>query len=735
MADQTIVGSTRLSEKIVPILFTATIFLSASLLFFVQPLFAKLVLPLLGGAPAVWTTAMLFFQTVLIGGYLYAHLLSRYVPLRGQLLTHLAVWAVALTFLPLSVPADWQFDEGVALPLQTLAIFAVGVGAPFAMLSANAPLIQSWYAKSGGPSADDPYFLYAASNIGSLVALLAFPLVAEPLFGARVTGYGWAAGFILLGGLLMLVMLTLKQSVARDRKTDETEDDVRPAVGAKSILRWLFIAFVPSSLMLVVTTKISTDVGSLPLVWVVPLSLYIFSFVLTFTNTPKLSDRVIDILFVVSLFCLAATLTLGHGGILKLPQAIILCLALFAVALKAHRMLYLSRPNVDGLTVFYLIMSIGGAIGGLFNSIVAPVFFNSLLEAPLTALAAAVLLTIGTDAAGHRRAVTRGVVLGFVGICVMVGLLATGLPPKNANLISFGLLVCAAIVLRPINTWLPLSVVLASVGAGLVVKHSNNIVLQDRSFFGHHIVREADGLRLYNHGTTLHGMQRIAETDGKPTPLSYYHPTSPMAQVVTAAALPNDAAIGIVGLGVGSLACYAQPGQDWHFYEIDQKVIEIAQDPNLFSFLSSCTPEAPIYLGDARLVLERQDLTFDVLVIDAYSSDAVPIHLLTREAMQIYLDRLAEDGVLVMHISNRYYDLRKPISQLAQDADLAIFQQRQAQTKIETDGGTGSEVLALTRSSEVFEAMSLGTDWKPLNPVPGRVWTDDRANPLSALRN
>ena len=269
-------ATTQLAEKprwLAPSLFSATIFLSASLLFFVQPLFTKIVLPHVGGAPAVWTTAMLFFQTVLIGGYLYAHLISRHLTVRSQIAVHLVLWALALSFLPLAVTEGWRYDAEQSTAGQTLLLFAAGVGLPFAVLSANAPLIQSWYARSRGYSADDPYFLYGASNLGSLIALLGFPLVAEPLFGADQIGWGWTIGFWALGVLLLASGFMACGSMAR--AADEVQTEAAPSLQTR--LRWVLIAFVPSSLMLAITTKLSTDIGSVPLIWVIPLALFLLT--------------------------------------------------------------------------------------------------------------------------------------------------------------------------------------------------------------------------------------------------------------------------------------------------------------------------------------------------------------------------------------------------------------------------------------------------------------------------
>jgi hypothetical protein len=373
-----------------PVLFTTTIFLSASLLFFVQPLFAKIVLPLVGGAPAVWTTAMLFFQTVLIAGYLYAHISTKYLTVLSQVGVHLVFWAAALFFMPLSVNAGWQLQPDAPVALQTLTLFALGVGLPFAVLSANAPLIQSWYSKSNGPSADDPYFLYGASNLGSLVALLAFPILAEPFLGAQQIGLGWTAGFILLG-----VFLALSGLAARHGKAAKEVSVSADKPELTDYLWWLLLAFIPSSLMLAITTKISTDLGSFPLVWVLPLSLFLLTFVLTFTNRPPLHGAWMDWLFLFSLGTLGIIAT-GHKlGLGTVEITAILLFSFFFIAMKVHRTLYGARPRKENLTIFYVTMSVGGALGGLFNSILAPIIFVNPDELPVTLFLCATVLLAG----------------------------------------------------------------------------------------------------------------------------------------------------------------------------------------------------------------------------------------------------------------------------------------------------------------------------------------------------
>ena len=721
------------SGLLVPALFTLTIFLSASLLFFVQPLFAKIVLPQIGGAPAVWTTAMLFFQSVLIGGYLYAHLVTRHLPVAGQLALHLLLWGAALAFLPLGLPEGWRYDPEVPAAWQTLGLFALGVGVPFGVLSANAPLIQSWYARSDGPSAEDPYFLYGASNLGSLVALLAFPLLAEPLLGAARIGALWAVGFVAFGGFLLLCGLSAHRGGAV-RVTRGTA--AADPVGAARIGRWLLLAFVPSSLMLAVTTKISTDIGAIPLVWVVPLSLYLLSFVLTFARRPLTPSPLLRAAYLVALALLGAVFAGITGAHVGLWGVAGLMLAFFVVALFAHARLYEARPAGRHLTLFYLVMSVGGALGGFFNSILAPLVFDSLAEGGVTTLLAATLVL--SPAMRPTPSLTRlGTGLGIVA-ALPLALAVTVFGVTDwlmLKLAMFGLAALAAIALR---RHLPA----AAIAMGIVTVTGvwlipSGDLFRDRSFFGTHRVFEADGLRLYANGTTIHGAERIGDLGReRPEPQFYYHRNGPMAQVLTSGLGTEAARVGIVGLGVGALACYRREGQDWIFYEIDAAVDRIARDPSRFTFLGACAPEAPTRLGDARMMLaqEAAEPVYDILVIDAYGSDAVLMHLTTDEAMRLYIDRLAPDGVLLYHISNRYYAIERPLSRSAEAIGLVARIQDYPGQEATDPGDAPSRVVLLARSEAALGPLADDPRWAPLPADGGPVWTDDFADLLSILR-
>ena len=724
-------ASTRpIAPALIATLFTATIFLSASLLFFVQPLFTRIALPAIGGAPAVWTTAMLFFQTVLIAGYLYSHLMTRYASVRVQIGVHLALWALALVFLPLSLPGGWLYDAQKSTVMQTLTLYSLGVGLPFAVLSANSPLIQSWYAKSAGPSANDPYFLYGASNLGSLIALLAFPLVAEPLFGAKAIGQGWAVGFVALGGFLLVSGLQARQ--VKPSAASPVIAGAKP--DARMIAKWLLLAFIPSSLMLGVTTKIGTDLGSFPLLWVGPLALYLLTFVITFTNRPLIGRGLLRKAFMLALVMMVVLASGLWADSLTWTMSGLLILFCFIATIMAHQKLYYARPSQSHLTLFYVIMSVGGAIGGLFNSIFAPLLLNDFYELRITiAIAALLLLSSGSKLRPIDAAF--GMVTGLValmplslGLTLLKGIEQSVIALTVAAVLLAGLWIC-----RSRGYAIFAAVITVMIGASFASYEPP--VFKDRSFFGPHRVVDRDGLRLYANGTTFHGAERIADlTAERPSPMAYYHAGGPMGQIMSSARGQAAKTVGIVGLGVGALACYKNAKQDWHFYEIDQKVDEIARNPDLFTFMSNCAGASPTHLGDARIVLDQQkSLKFDILVIDAYSSDSVPIHLSTVEALALYRDRLNPGGLIVFHISNRYYAIEKVLSRSADALGMTGLLQNQTDGAELAQGLFPSKVMVIAADEAALADLKQDPRWLPVPSDGGRLWTDDYANLLSIL--
>lgn len=679
---------------------------------------------------------MLFFQSILVVGYVYAHLSSKYLSVLWQIVLHLGLWAIALAFLPISVRLgllDSQADISVRT---TLLLFAFGVGVPFAVLSANAPLIQKWYSKTTGPSADDPYFLYSASNIGSLMALLAFPFLAEPYLGAKAISGIWSVGFILLG----LFLGWAGVMAWRTKKPDDVQASVA-SVTAPTLGRcayWVMLAAIPSSLMLAVTSKISTDIGSFPLVWIIPLSLYLLTFIIAFSGRKFLSQDRQKLIVVACLIGLLTPLILAGSAASSWTNFAILIVAFFLLTLIAHKRIYDTRPHETHLTQFYILISIGGALGGFFNSIIATNLFNDIHEMPIVIALASILIWSGNSQLNLQTvikpafwAVLCAAAIAGLGVYVTANQSSLELVAVLRMLVFAAILIFA--FLYQTNEWKAVTAIGVFI-ALVTLSVQGSFVFRDRSFFGVHRVAEHSGIRFYSNGTTVHGAQMLSDANTKPTPLTYYSEFGPMGRILNAPFAKGFDNVGIVGLGVGSLVCYQQPNQKWRLYEIDPVVLEIAENPALFTFMSGCADTAETYLGDGRLVLEQQsDNAFDVLVIDAFSSDAIPVHLITVEAIQIYMDQLTKDGALVMHISNRYFELEGPLGRIAEHLGLhALFQHHIPAGGIDLRA-TPSKVVVLSKSQTTIDQIATTGDWGPLDGGFDALWTDDHAYLLSVL--
>ena len=716
-------------------LFVATLFLGAVLLFSIQPLFAKMALPLLGGAPGVWNAAMVFFQATLLAGYAYAHGLSRLLPPRRQALVHLTVMAVAFATLPVALAAGWR-PPAEANPIPWLiGLMTVSVGLPFFAVSTTAPLLQRWFAGTGHAAAGDPYFLYAASNLGSILALLGYPILAEPLFGLERQGWLWTAGYAaLVVAVAACAWVSTRAPTALAAVESTPGDGVD--IGWRRRLHWLVLSFAPAALLLGVTAHISADVAAAPLLWVVPLTLYLLTFVLVFARRPPLRHAWMVKLqpFVVLPLVLLFKWSLPIGFLFALHLG-----AFFVTAMVCHGELAKRRPPVSHLTEFYLWMSLGGVLGGAFVAIVAPLVFDTVLEYPL-ALTLACLL---------RPRLDHGPAWRWLDLALPAALFAFALPTAGSGLdiARFGLAGVIAIFvviglalysfrLRPLRFGLGVGALLAVtvLGAG-----ETDVLAHERSFFGVYRVRSAeDGqFNLLVNGTTVHGAQRVAPTRSL-EPLGYYHRATPLGQLFTADAKEGRLKrIALIGLGIGTTTCYRQAGRRWTIYEIDPVIATLARDRRYFTYLTDCAPDAPILFGDARLTLARAaDGAYDLMVIDAFTSDAIPIYLLTREALALYLAKLADDGILMFHISNRNLDLAPVLAALAHDAGIAGLRQ----TAETPDGGRhdyrfDSTWVAMARRPERLADLAADGRWTALAPEPGRrPWTDDYSNLWSVLK-
>lgn len=726
-------------------LFSITLFLSAGLLFLVQPIVTRMLLPSLGSTPAVWNTCMVFFQTLLLLGYCYSHLMPRLLGTRRHALIHLLFFGAMLIFLPLQFPQGWSTLPDRHPSLWVLTLLLLMIGGPFLMISTTGPLLQKWFAATNHPHAPDPYYLYAASNLGSMIALLSYPFLMEWTLTLNSQRQLWSWGFGILLGLLVLCAWAMWKSSLIDKPSEDESAIIDSPLTFRRRAYWVLLAFVPSSLMLGTTTFLTTDLGSIPLLWVAPLTLYLLSFVLVFARRSRISvvflSRWMPLIILVLVLTMLAEATD--------PMPLLICLHLgsfFWIALICHRLLALDRPPTKYLTEFYLWMSLGGALGGFFNGLLAPVVFSSFLEYPLTLILAcfvrftALRYTKRTPKSSRWDIVWPGVVsLLLIGCIFLVRSMELTLIPLRLGLV-FGIpaIVCYTFLNRPIRFALGIAVLLiaGSYYEGVFGK----ILLRKRSFFGiHRVTIDANGsYHLLIHGNTVHGQQSL-DPSRKDEPLNYYHRGSPIGRLFNKITNPERFnKVGVIGLGAGALACYAETGQRWTFFEIDPAVVSIATDPNYFTFCQNCKAELNIVLGDARQTLQQSNEKFNLLVIDAFSSDAIPCHLLTQEALEIYLTHLTDDGFLAFHISNRYLNISEVLANLAQSqtppltcllsGELYMYEDERKQ------GKSPSQWIILTPKRERLP-WKKSSFWEELKGDPSKpVWTDDFHHVISILK-
>lgn len=731
-------------------LFVLTILVGSFLLFQVQPMVARMVLPRLGGAPAVWNSAMLVYQALLLGGYAYAHWLGRF-GVRRQATIHIALLIVAALWLPIGIaniapPVPGQ--EALWVPLLLLA----SIGPVFFAVSAQAPLMQRWFAADA--RAGDPYYLYAASNLGSFVGLISYPALVEPAMPLAAQSWSWSAGY----GLL--VLLVAASALARRHSHVEHPDASYAAAEPRPTLRrqlhWLLIAAVPSGLMLSTTTHLTTDIVAMPLLWVLPLGLYLLSFVIAFSTAERLTQIFTTIAPAVLLSVGGLALLSTGGGTMLVALAALAML--FIVATSLHGYLYHLRPAPGHLTLFYLIMSAGGVLGGLFAALVAPLIFDWAYEHPLLVLAAALLLPLPALFPWDKwlklsPGVARAIVLLLVAFATFASWKAanewTG--KVEGAVAVWGIVIFVVGMLVIGWRWAfvaALALLMIGVGGWDTLQDSFT-GMRVRSYFGVYTVTDDPyrQQRRLAHGTTLHGLQRT-DAGHELEPTTYYGHQSGVGLALDRAG-PN-ASVGLVGLGAGTLSCYRRPGQRWTIFEIDPAMVEIARDPSKFTFISRCAPDVPIVIGDARLrIATLPPAQFDILIIDAFSSDAIPLHLLTAEAIGIYARALKPGGILLVHISNRFFDLEPVLSAEAKARGWSAairMDSRPEQTAddYQFSNLTGSNWVALTatpgRLAQLTGKLEPRTEasrdgvWVPLESRPHfDRWTDDYASTLPVL--
>lgn len=739
-------------RRALTLLFAATLFVSAALLFWVEPMVAKMLLPLLGGTPAVWNTCLLFFQTMLLVGYAYALFASRRLTLRQQIVAQLLLFCVAAISFPIQV----SHATAASVPragnpvLWLLGRLFLLVGLPFFVLSTLSPLLQRWFVATRHESAGDPYFLYAASNAGSLCALVGYPLAIEPLLALRRQSWLWA---ILYGALTVLVALCAAVALIATREglraAVEADENAQPEqlldekpLTARRRAMWTLLAFVPSSLMLGVTTYVSTDIASLPLLWVVPLSLYLITLIIAFARRRIVRRRWVEFVMPgVALVFLLAYLS----GATRPPWFLVVLhlLFFFIAALMCHGRLADDRPATRHLAEFYLWISAGGALGGLFNALVAPVVFNHIVEYPLVIVIACALIPRRAGYETKDTARARWLDLGYaaaLGVltaaCALV-VVRVGWATTESLALVVGVPLILAYLLRHRPARFALALGAVMLGSAFYRSLDTRTLLTERNFFGTLRVTQDAGRDVHwlYHGTTIHGRQST-QLSKQCEPLSYYHRTGPLASVFAAfEARPGSVNVAVVGLGTGATAAYARAGERWTFYEINPAVLRIAETPGYFTYLSYCASAVPvnIVLGDARLRLaDAPANTYGLIVLDAFSSDAIPVHLMTREALDLYFSKLATGGIVLFHVSNRSLDLHPVV------ADLALSRRLVALASDDNTRDPDKETshwVAVARTPEDLAALAIGGQWKPLAGDPSwRVWTDDYSNIVGVLK-
>lgn len=727
-------------------LFLLTILTGSFLLFLVQPMIARMALPRLGGAPAVWNSAMLVYQALLLGGYAYAHRLAR-EPARRQAVIHLLMFTVALLWLPLGL-VDMQPPSDGSPIFWVPWLLIASIGPLFFVVAAQAPLMQRWYAISGNKG--EPYALYAASNIGSFAGLLTYPLLVEPFTALYSQKWLWSGIYLLLMALVGICALQVWRASGSLFASAEPEEKAE-RISVKRRLYWIALAAVPSGLMLSTTSHLTTDLMAMPLLWVIPLAIYLLSFSVAFADNQRPAywiSRFAPLVMVV-----AGSFIFLQGGTSAINGLLASLGLLFTVAVALHNEMYRTRPAPSQLTGFYLMMSVGGVVGGLFCAIIAPLLFNWTWEHPLLILAAAVLLPkitlIPLDKTDGK---IRYVMAAFGLIALTLGVLGA---ISDAENITVTKVIIASVVIALGATVAGFRVPFLLAMAGLLTLNGGYMNAQlsldgsrTRSYFGTYTVNTSENgrVRWLTHGTTMHGMQLL---DNPTRPISYYAANSGVgiALAKTPELFGDWASIGVVGLGTGTLACYRKPGQKWQFFEIDPLMVKIARDRKVFSFLEKCAPQAAITLGDARLTLaEVPKGQFDVLALDAFSSDAIPMHLLTREAFKTYGAALKPDGLLIVHISNRYIDLNPVVAAEAKANGWTAALRHDSPTERMTDQGARPSLwIAMSRNPQKLAQLTGKLDkkkstyysanqWLELDtPTNTRAWTDDYASVLPHL--
>lgn len=753
------------------LLATIASFLAAALLFAVQPMAARMALPLLGGSASVWTTCVLFFQAGLLLGYVWSHLIGSRLNLRTQVILHGALLAAALVALPPAITGSSLPPVDSSPVPWLLTALATSFGLPYAALAASGPLLQRWFSATSHPKAADPYFLYAASNAGSFSGLLAYPLIVERVLPLRPGADHASQSGVWSAGLLTLAVLLIGfgawcclRATAVPRSRDETRSSGAPW---SSRFMWLALAFVPSSVVLGATQYLTSNIAAIPLFWIVPLALYLLTFIFAFSTRARISAAGFGVALGVLLLAASGEFSAGAHVFGRLSFGIHLSV-LVAVGLVCHCRLAATRPDRSRLTEYYFWIALGGCLGGAFNAIVSPLLFDSIAEYPLALALAAFLVPDRPRAAGTPRERIAPWIIDATVVLVVGGtaVLSRHLVPTTATvrlmvaiLVGVPGLIVLVMLRRPRYFAFAISTLLVVVWTS--VRNPWSALYRERTFYGVHQIFETAGpsvpivesdgrtvvhsptFHVFIDGSTLHGAQTL-DPKRRLIPATYYHPSGPLGDIMRGLRKRGPIAeLGIIGLGAGTIAAYGEPGERITFFELDPSVARIARDPALFSYVKDSRAEVSIVLGDGRRrIAECADGRFDLIVLDAFSSDAIPVHLLTREAVMLYLRKLKPGGALAIHLTNGYLSLEPIVGAIAADLGVpAALKEDPSRTLEEKlDGKEYSKWAVIARGDVTALPVRRADSWSLLPPRRSAYpdafhWTDDRSNLVALLMN
>jgi SAM-dependent methyltransferase len=701
--------------------FGSAALLGSALLFLIEPMIVKMILPRLGGSPSVWLTALVFFQATLLVGYAYSHASTNRLRPRLHAVSHVILMLIPLLFLPVALPTGWIPPPGAG-PLWVFVLLIAAIGLPFFVLSTVSPVLQRWY--SYVREGSDPYFLYAVGNLGSLLGLLAYPLIVERFVGIRWQSRIWSLGYV----AFLLAAASCAWMVGRSGKGGGAEpEEARRPIALVTQVRWVLLAFVPSSLLLGVTSYLTAEVGSFPLLWVIPLAVYLITFIVAFARTDRpvaaVGSTLLKVAALVAFVAWAMRLTRPLWALVALH-----CALLLAAGLAAHGRLYDERPDPANLTRFYLLVSLGGVLGGMFNALVAPFIFVLPIEYPLVLLLALVIRGVGD---GETRSPRSLFAPAGVAAALMVAMAVLSRVLNLPDGLAYGLVLGAPVLyLLTVRHALGFAIAFAVL---LLLRPPvyTEAIYASRTFFGVYRVEEVDGERKLFHGMTVHGTQWLGERSREPT--AYYHRGGPLGDVFELE--PDDTRMVILGLGAGGISAYGGPDASITFVEIDPEVVRIASDTSLFTYLSESPSNIEVLVGDGRLgVADLPDGSVDLLIVDVFTGDAIPVHLITIEALREYRRLLSPAGKIVIHLSNRYFELEPVVAAVAEATGLQGVT-RGYEAGEDVEGAVNSQWAVFAPDGRLLEELRSTAGWRALRREEGvRGWTDDYSNLLAVIR-